>query len=90
MGPRQVPANEARNEIPNPIGASIGPVRAGHYPVRDISIRNVRFALLLSLALDAASIGKFNVRDPVAVLEHEEPVAASQRGSEAARNCYWV
>jgi len=50
-------------------------VRAGHYPVRDnIVIRSVRFALLLSLALDAAQIGKFDVRDLGAVLEHEEPL----------------
>jgi hypothetical protein len=46
MGPGRFPANEARNEIPNPIGASIGPVRAGHYPVRDIAIRSVKFSLL--------------------------------------------
>jgi hypothetical protein len=34
MGLGRFPANEARNEIPNPIGTSIGPVRAGHCPVR--------------------------------------------------------
>jgi hypothetical protein len=72
MGPGRFPANEARNEIPNPIGASIGPVRAGHYPVRDIAIRSERFALLLSL--DAAWIGKFDACDLGAVSEHEEPL----------------